>query len=465
MQFGRNVSLQSPIGRRWVLPAMSILATMIAVATAATDVEATDRDTARFQKILLGRHDGARITALRSVSADFRSREMTLTVVIESLQELSTDARFDRLEKQGLPDLPDGVRMMIDFIGSVDRPEATGALIQMLDCDRLSWTMATIHTLGKHQRHAALDKVVALIDSEHFHDSYGFRFTLARSLKDMNHPDAWDGLAKLFDRVDGQLAHRLDQEFQDVTVEAFDGDAKRFESWQGLVGLSSTKEPAEKGGLAEAIALLNQDAQGEMPLPQKIGLATAPSAVSYAREKRLKPSQYYGIKIYAKRLLFVIDRSGSMKDIVYGQSRMKRAKRELIAAISGLDEQVEFGILLFDEQVRSWRDNLLVATEENKRDAIRFVERLSAGSTTNTYAALRRSLQFDPQLEAIFMLTDGNPTTGQIINQSAILQDILRRNESNNITINTIAIAVEPPMATFLRNLAAPSNGEFREVK
>lgn len=430
-----------------------------------THAQAADREEARARKILLGRHDPARVALLRSIPRDFQSRNAALPVIAESLKSLEDDGRFDRLEKQGQPDLPSGVRMMIEFVGTIDRPEATQALVDLLDCGRVSWAMATIQTLCKHQHHAALDDVIALIDSEYFDASYGFRFTLARGLKEMKHPDAWDALAKLFDRVDGQLAHRLDEEFQKVTTDEFLGDEKRFLTWRGRVGLTPQKEPAEEGGLAKAVAILNQGKTAEMPLPEKMNLQPSQSGASYAREKRLKPSHYYGIQIHAKRLLFVIDRSGSMRTVVSGQTRIQRAKQELIAAISGLDQQVEFGILVFDDQVRPWREELVQASDDNKLNAIRFVEYLSAGRATNTYGALRQSLDFDPQLESVFLLTDGKPTTGQIVNQSAILLDILHRNETHNVTINTVAVAVDPFMATFLRNLAEPSNGEFREVK
>ncbi|MCA9140575.1 MAG: VWA domain-containing protein, partial [Planctomycetales bacterium] len=345
------------------------------------------------------------------------------------------------------------------------RPEATETLVDLLDCGRVTWAMATIQTLCKHQHHAALDDVIAMMDSEYFDASYGFRFTLARGLKDMKHPDAWDALAKLFDRVNGQLAHRLDQEFQTVTADDFMGDDKRFQDWRGRVGLAPKKDSADEDDLAKAKAILNQDGSAAMPMPEKMGLQPSQSAASYTRERRLKPSHYYGIDIHAKRLLFAIDRSGSMRTVINGQTRIQRAKRELITAISGLDDQVEFGILVFDDDVRSWRESLVEASDENKRNAIRFVEYLSAGRSTNTYGVLRKSLDFDPQLEALFLLTDGEPTTGLIVDQSTILLDILRRNETNNITINTIALAVDPLMATFLRNLAEPSNGEFREVK
>ncbi|PAY19673.1 hypothetical protein CKO51_10090 [Rhodopirellula sp. SM50] len=426
---------------------------------------AADRNEARFRRLLTGRHDEARVAALRSVPSDFQSRLYALPIIVDALEILCEDARFDRAVKQGQPELPGGVRLMIDFIGTVDRPEATEALVDLLDCSRLTWAMASIQTLCKNQHHAAIDDVIGLIGSEAFDASYGFRFTLARGLKQMKHPDAWEGLAKLFERVDGQLAHRLDQEFQHVTNEDFGGDEERYQAWRGLVGLTPEPESSQGGALAKASEILRQEGQPELSIPQQMGLQPAKSAASYAREKRLKPSHYYGINIFAKRLLFVIDRSGSMRTVVGGNARIQRAKMELITAINGLDEQCQFGILVFDNDVRAWREELVAADETNKRNAIRFVEYLSAGRSTNTYAALRRSLSFDPQLEAVFLLTDGEPTYGKIVNPSAILLDILRRNEVHNVTINTIAIAVEPLMATFLRNLSEPSNGEFREVK
>jgi len=461
MPSGRSSLIRAVSLRSRILPFL-VLMTISAVVP--TSVFAIDRNEARFRRLLLGRHDNARLAAMRSIPPDFQSRVTTLPIVIESLKTLSVDSRFQRAAKQGLPDLPDGVRVMISFIGTVDRPQATEALVELLNCGRASWNMATIQTLCKHQHHTAIEDIVALMDSEFFEDSYGFRFTLARGLKEMKHPDAWEALAKLAGRVDGQLAYRLDQAFQTITPEDFGEDETRFKAWRESVGLMPTKGAPEKDALAEAKAALNQDGQTEMPLPKRMGLQPAKSAASYARERRLTPSHYYGINIYAKRLLFVIDRSGSMKDVVGGQTRIQRAKRELITAINGLDEQSEFGILVFDSDVRTWKDELVPATDSNKRNAIRFVDYLTAGSTTNTYAALRRALEFDEQLEAIFMLTDGQPTTGLIVNPSAILLDILRRNETHNVTLNTIAIAVEPLMKTFLRNLAEPSDGEFREV-
>ncbi|MCO8123950.1 VWA domain-containing protein [Stieleria sp. TO1_6] len=444
--------LLPPYGNRLML-----VLWMALIGVTSGSLSASDRDEIRFRKLLQGRHDNGRMIAMRAIGTDFQSRSAALPVVIESLTALVDDPRFARAEKQGQPVLPDGVRLMIEFVGTIDRPDATDALVRLLNCPFDSWSMAAVQTLCKNQHHTALDDVIALVDSDYFDRNYGFRFALARGLIEMKHPDAWEALAKLYDRVEGQLAHRLHQQFEKVTAEDFKDDADRFQAWRGRVGLSIAEQDADPSEVVQASAT-------DPPLPQRMGLAPSQSAASYLRERHLKPSKYYGIDIYAKRLLFVIDRSGSMKTPVGNQSRFEHAKQELGTAIMGLDESCEFSILVFDSDVRPWRPTLVQATEENKRNALRFIDYLSAGSSTNTYAALRQSLDFDEQLEAVFMLTDGKPTSGQLVHPSAILIDILRRNESHNITLNTIAIGVDPLMQGFLRKLTEPSEGEYREV-
>lgn len=440
--------------------------TWFAVAMTPPPVSAADRVEARFRKLLLGRQDRARLMAIESVAGNFQSRMKALPVIIESLEKLRDDPRFDRLDKQGLPDLPDGVHRMIQVLGTVDQPDATDALVGLLDGQRRSWSMAAIQVLCENQHHAAITRVANQVDSDFFRHSYGYRFTLARGLKSMKHPDAWDALATVYDRVDGQLAHRLREEFKTVKPEDFKGDEERFAKWRSLVGLSDEPEAAPlDDAFSRAAAILGESDGGSGEAkPQERSLQPSASAASY-RRKHLKPSQYYGIEIYAKRLLFIIDRSGSMGTVVGNRSRIDRAKQELATAINGLDPECEFGLLVFDSEIRAWREELVPADEDNKLDAIRFIQYLGTGNTTNTYGVLRRALEFDEQLEAVFMLTDGQPTSGRLINPSAILTDILRRNEVHHLTINAIAIAVEPTMATFLKRLSEPSNGEYRDVK
>ncbi len=140
--------------------------------------------------------------------------------------------------------------------------------------------------------------------------------------------------------------------------------------------------------------------------------------------------------------MFIIDHSGSMREYAGGQSRLDRAKFELTRAIEALPPDSEFALLFYDSDIHLWRDELVVANEENKRKAIYFVSRLEYGSKTNTYGSLCRALEFDDDLEAVFLLTDGRPTAGAIIHPMAIVDDILHRNRFRHLNFNTIGIAV-----------------------
>ena len=202
------------------------------------------------------------------------------------------------------------------------------------------------------------------------------------------------------------------------------------------------------------------------PDSSKSGFFSADSAEPESLKRmRLKAPEYYGIKIHSKRLLFILDNSGSMKDPWYGQTRLERAKAELIKAIRELSGDVEFGIVAFHTRVYQWQAGLVEATESNKDRAIEFVRSLGYGDRTNTYGALRRALDYDEDLEAVYLLTDGKPTIGELVSHQAILSDILHRNRFRHLNLNTLGFAVDGFTREFLKKLAMESGGEFRDSR
>ena len=162
--------------------------------------------------------------------------------------------------------------------------------------------------------------------------------------------------------------------------------------------------------------------------------------------------------------MFIIDHSGSMEDQWGGMSRLTRAKLELIKVIRELPEDTEFALMFYETGVRLWRNELVLASESNKLEAIAFIRRLGYGDRTNTYGALRESLAFDNDLESVFMLTDGRPTIGATVEPAKILADILGRNRFRHLNFNTIGIAVNPNTEAFLKQLADGSGGEYRRA-
>jgi hypothetical protein len=169
---------------------------------------------------------------------------------------------------------------------------------------------------------------------------------------------------------------------------------------------------------------------------------------------------YYGLPVFAQRLLFVIDVSGSMAG-----PRLQAAQRELAAAIERLDPQVEFGIVAYSSAVHPWQRRLVPATAAFKQQAVRWIEHLVAQSTTATMSALELALTYD--VEAIYLLSDGAPTAGRLTEPGAIVAAIEAINRQRLVSIYTVGIgagAAGDPFDQFLRELAERNLGAYRRV-
>lgn len=393
----------------------------------------------QLERILSGRNDATRLRAVASIDQQYASRLEAAPHVSASLTRLAEKVNKDDREDG----IPPGIVAMIATLSKVDRPEATSALSAALSTPSIAWTTITAEQVGQHKHHASIPALLKTFDNDLCSEHYGLRFAIVRALLRMKHPDAYEALGRLQRDIDGQLQHKLDVELKKVTVENFWSDEDRFEKWKS----------------GEYLREVPKREFSKDSMFKNASFSESKDRLKLTRQK------YYNIDIYAKRLLFVIDRSGSMAKAGYRGTRLQKAKSELITAIRGLSEDTEFGIIVFDTNVRAYKEELQLATEANKRKAIKYVSALTTGNKTNTYVAMRKAIDFDDQLEAIFVLTDGQPTTGPIVVKEKILADILARNDVRNITINTIAIGVDISMQGFLRGLAKPSGGEFRAVK
>jgi hypothetical protein len=172
------------------------------------------------------------------------------------------------------------------------------------------------------------------------------------------------------------------------------------------------------------------------------------------------PSHYYGLPIYAQRLIFVLDTSGSMSGL-----RLAAAQRELLLAIASLPEGVGFNVLVFNQGVFAWQEQLAPASPENKALAAAFVMCQHAVGATWTYDALAAAFDFDA--ESIYFLTDGEPCGGTISAPAAIVAVLAKLNHGRRVTINSIGVGVGlpgSPFDLFLQALAAQNYGEYRRV-
>ena len=314
------------------------------------------------------------------------------------------------------------------------------------DGDHPGVATAAADALGSTGKDASVKALERLADSPLFDKHYGLRFAATRSLVRIGTPSAIDVLRCWRDRLGGQLAAEIDRELmRDDDHQASDGTREAM--------------PASDAGRIPAPVL------DDNPIPRLERHTADGDGASYtaARPPLVRGPSYYGIPIEAAKVLFVLDHSGSMRDYVGGGTRLEKAKVELLSAVESLPPATAFAVCVFSDRVRFWRPELALASEENKRSAERFVTRLGYGDKTATHEALVRSLAFDPQLEAAYVLTDGRPTAG-VTRPAVILRDVADANRLRHVRIHAIGVAVAGPMRQFLRRLSEATGGQFRAL-
>jgi len=110
-------------------------------------------------------------------------------------------------------------------------------------------------------------------------------------------------------------------------------------------------------------------------------------------------------------ITLVIDVSGSMQGRKMEQARA--AGRQLLGTLRPGDR---FRLIDFSSDVRTFRDDYTAATQENLREANRYLDALEAQGSTNIEGALREALRpavTSGRLPIVLFVTDGEPTVGE----------------------------------------------------
>ncbi len=186
---------------------------------------------------------------------------------------------------------------------------------------------------------------------------------------------------------------------------------------------------------------------------------------------------FYDLRDATSNICYVFDVSGSMNEQQVPnkkqgglRTKFDAASEELWRSVRRLEAGTRFSVVYFDSTVKRWDVGVVRASWRNKA---RFKDDLglrAPGGATNAHDALLTGL--DAHLvESVYFLSDGEPTTGLIVEPAKITPAIRDADLDRQAMarIHTVAFYIDPKEAKvakeFMEALAKATGGGHRAVE
>lgn len=172
---------------------------------------------------------------------------------------------------------------------------------------------------------------------------------------------------------------------------------------------------------------------------------------------------YWNIPVLSDRVAFVVDVSGSMNQ-PFGTgsaTRLDEARRQLLQVLDRLPKQCRANVITFSFGAAGLFDRLQPIDKKRRKDAEAAITALAARGPTNVHDALKLAFA-DADVDTVFLLTDGHPSSGPIVQPDALAAEVERWNVGRGVRIHTIGIGEE---SKFLERLARASGGEHTTAR
>ncbi len=215
---------------------------------------------------------------------------------------------------------------------------------------------------------------------------------------------------------------------------------------------------------------------------------------------KIEPPNFFGQELVSQKIVFVLDTSISMQekdpkpektdghngdgkgegtsvndkdrkrgglseDLPDSRMRLRRVQKELKRMVRELPKNFQFCLISFDKDVEQMSKFLIKALPDQKRRAIKFIERFDPKGFTSTDRALEAAFKVKG-VRTIVLLSDGMPYRPiEPIDGAALLDHLDAINRFEHIPIHTIGFrATSGSASTFLQELSRRSGGKYTEI-
>lgn len=345
--------------------------------------------------------------------------------------------------------------------------------------------IAALDALGLLKQDATAPPVIACLS----HKDWRVRAAAIHALATVRSKDALEPLVRIIAGDEGRLVEDAARTLKALSGRDFGTEYQTWQIWYDR----EAKDPRYKLPTPEELAKI-EARKSEIPRSGETGVVP-----------QRKNAEFLGVETPSKRIMFIIDQSGSMEDLIVEKERYKNqsypgfrkidiVKEELARTVERLDPKTEFSIVTFATKVKPWKKGQLVqANPINKAAAIEYArglepigghskEELEAaglgGSAalgegkTNTFGALMFGLgnpkrgvierAAGTEVDTVFFLSDGKPSTGEMVDTDEILAAVKDANAQKKLTLHVLAIGEFEK--GFMRRLAQDNGGVFVDL-
>lgn len=405
----------------------------------------------RLEKLLTTKSDpGQKAFALRAL-AKVGDEKLTRTIA-KTLSDPDAQVQIaacDALARRGDTS---AVAEIEKLLSTSKRPEVQGAAMDAIgalrygEADWLAKLESEAESANQEIRNAALWQLAKLAQKRYLplfvrtldHEEWSTRLAALKGAEIIAGADAIEAIIRRLRLEEGRMRREFCDALFRLTGQTFPPDPDAWEKWWGEA--KSGFKPLGTGDLWR----LKQEEE-----TRRLTQATK--------------NTFYGMRIVSHRVIFIVDVSGSMNEPTRspylgkpGEPRMEVAKRELIKCIDALDTDALFNMIVFSSGVDRWLDAGVAQSKDKERtEAKTFAARLGANGGTNLYGAIESAFA-DPDVDTIYVLSDGEPSVGDVIDPAEIRRRVQQWNEHRKIVIHTIAVGGQFQV---LEWLAADSGG------
>jgi len=227
-----------------------------------------------------------------------------------------------------------------------------------------------------------------------------------------------------------------------VDVLASEKGRLRFDAWRALVRLTGKRIGPDPG-------------QWKSILP----LATLPKKGAEVGLKSGGTAAFYKLPVYSRRMGFVFDVSGSMRD----EDRLVQARAQFLETASGLKKDQRYDLFVYrfylDFPPRPKLERCFGKLVAGKsRAAAGWLGKQEAKGGGALFDAIAAAIA-DDEVDVIYLLSDGVPSYGTVSRGWRVVQEVKRLNRFRRVAIFGVMIGEGRKGLEFMRNLARATGG------